>query len=133
MVCNNCSGKTRVINSRFQKRQNQTWRRRRCLECSTIYTTEETTHYGLSWVVWGKNDSLKPFSRDKLFLSLYNCLQHRSNPTEEAAELAQTVINRLRPHLVDTTLTGTQVKNVVLVVLSRFDQAAAVQYRALHP
>src|SRR6185437_9888562 len=95
MVCLNCGAKTHVINSRLQKRSNKTWRRRQCLVCQAVFTTEETANYGAAWLVQASDGSLMPFWRDKLMLSLYQACEHRQTALKDASELADTIIKKL--------------------------------------
>src|SRR5438067_830874 len=96
MVCIYCSDETHVINSRPQKRLNQTWRRRKCLNCGAIFSTQEGADYSASWTVGVAADGVNPFNRDKLFLSLYNSLKHRPSALNDASALTDTVIQKLR-------------------------------------
>ena len=132
MVCINCGSDTRVINSRPQKRNNQIWRRRECQRCHTVFTTEERVHYPLSWRVKGQAGDLEPFSRDKLFVSLYDCLKHRKTALMDADGLTDTVIRKLTGQDKSHAMDRQQIIQVAQVTLARFDNAAAVYYAAHH-
>src|SRR5271170_5351433 len=132
MVCVHCGQHTQVSNSRHQKRLNQVWRRRYCSQCGTLFTTQETPDYAAVWAVRGKTDGLRPFSRDKLFLSLYKSCQHRPTALSDAGGLADTIISKLPVHLVDGTVASSDIARVTEVALSRFDMAASVHYQAFH-
>lgn len=133
MVCTQCGAETVVANSRHQKRSNQVWRRRRCPSCQLILTTQEKVDYHLSWVVWDISDgSFVPFARDKLFLSLYSCLQHREKPRQDATELTETVINKIPTLMMEQTIGRNDIARVAAVVLNRFDKLASAQYLARH-
>ena len=133
MVCILCGSKTQVINSRPQKRLNQVWRRRQCLSCQTVFTSEESVNYGASWVIKVKNSGLQPFSRDKLFLSLYNSCRHRPTALSDASALTDTVVKRLLD-VVDQNggLEDSAIARTVQVALNRFDKAASSHYAAYH-
>lgn len=136
MVCVYCAGKTRVVNSRHQVKSNQVWRRRKCLVCGAIFTSEEVVAFELSWMVFYGNGTFKPFSRDKLFLSLYKCLEHRQDPQSDAQGLTDTIINKLLASTAPdapSTLTCHAITLVSQVALNRFDTVAAVRYVSLHP
>ena len=130
MVCIHCGGNTRVTNSRAQKRQNQVWRRRQCEQCGTVFTTEEAVDYSGSIVVTSKNGHLQPFSRDKLFLSIYRSCQHRPTALNDAAGLTDTVIRKLRPN--QGAVDRQAIINTVQVALNRFDKVASTHYAAFH-
>jgi transcriptional regulator NrdR family protein len=130
MVCIHCGQKTGIINSRLQKRSNQTWRRRKCMSCRAVFTTVETADYTASWLVQDK--SIVPFSRDTLFLSLYEASKHRSHAVSDASALTDTVIRRLQPLVKDGTLKRSDIRRTAQVTLNRFDQASSLLYSALH-
>ena len=132
MVCLYCGGKTAVINSRPQKRRNQTWRRRSCIRCGSVFTSIESYDLTQSIVVGSLGGRPVGFSRDKLFVSIYAALGHRYDPTSDAAALTETIIT----HLLSSEKTVlVQKSDIVLVaskVLGRFDQPAATYYAAYH-
>jgi transcriptional repressor NrdR len=132
MVCIHCESKTQVINSRPQKRHNQVWRRRECLKCGAIFTTEESPLYNATWAVTSKKGVLQPFSRDKLFLSLYKSCQHRRTATSDAAGLTDTIIKKLASQSSGGLIDRHFIIQVAQVALNRFDDAASVHYRAFH-
>ena len=160
MVCIYCGSKTQVTNSRHQKRHNNVWRRRECLNCHAVFTTEESVEYSGSIVVRsdhsagtsrGKGSrkatravtglsepsgrihtSMTPFSRDKLYVSVLKCLGHRAAAVEDATALTSTIIARLLLQTDNGALTSTIIIDTTHEVLYRFDRAAAVQYRAYH-
>jgi transcriptional repressor NrdR len=132
MVCIYCGDETHVINSRHQRRGNQVWRRRKCRSCDAVFTTEEYVDYERSWRVADKEGYLKPFSRDKLFLSLYEACGHRKTALTDAEGLSSTVISKL-PGLMSEAIVGSKaIAQVAQVVLNRFDKSASVYYEARH-
>jgi transcriptional repressor NrdR len=131
MVCIQCGQKTKVMNSRLQKRSNQTWRRRSCLSCGAIFSTLEAADYGAGWLVQGKS-GFHPFNRDRLFLSLYETCKHRPEALSDAAALTDTVIRKLQPSVERGTLQTTAIIHTAQVTLKRFDTAASLLYNALH-
>jgi len=131
MVCIHCGGKTRVVNSRHQQKSNQVWRRRRCLECDAVFSTEEAARHELAWLV-RHNSRLEPFQREKLFISVYRSCQHRPAALSDARDLTETILGKLRRRVTGGTLKSTDIASVVQVALSRFDKAASVYYRAYH-
>ncbi len=132
MVCVHCGGKTAVVNSRRQQRSNQIWRRRQCQACGAVFTTLETPDHGAVWLVKGAAGAARPFSRDKLFLSLHRSLQHRPTALGDAGGLTETVIKRLRPQTRQGALDHQIISQTALVALNRFDKAASVHYQAYH-
>lgn len=132
MVCIYCGNKTEVVNSRPQKRANQIWRRRHCFECGNVFTTIESVDLSLSLLVQYPG-SLEPFLRDKLLLSMYDCLRHRKDPVNDATALTATVLHKLLDSVASPKLTRSQIVTTVTSVLKNFDHAAHVQYAAFHP
>ena len=132
MVCTYCHGKTEVVNSRHQKRLNQVWRRRHCLNCGAIFSTHEITAYEGSWRVQDAKGGLHPFLRDKLLLSVYKSLEHRPKAIEEAGSLVATIIGALAQQADQGLLETGNVALTTHAVLNNFDTAAAVHYAAFH-
>lgn len=132
MVCIYCGAKTLVFNSRSQKRTNQVWRRRRCYNCLAVFTTLEAVDTGATWLVSHLNGSKAPFERDRLFLSLYECLKHVESPVTAASSLADTIIPKLTPLVTAGVLPTSAIISVSQVTLQRFDTVAGMQYAALH-
>jgi transcriptional repressor NrdR len=133
MVCTYCGGETKVTNSRHQKKSNQVWRRRQCLACGATFSTSEAVDYELAWLVSKGGKALRPFSRDKLFLSLYDSCAHRKTALSDARGLTETVISKLTGYLSNGTLQAGDIARAAQVALNRFDKAASVHYRARHP
>ncbi len=123
-----------MVNSRSQKRSNSVWRRRRCELCGAVFSTGESAELGLAWQVAGegRRSHPKPFSRDKLFLSLYDSCRHRKTALSDAQGLTETIINKLPPRVRDGTIGRKDIIGVAQVALNRFDRAASVYYAARH-
>ena len=133
MVCVYCGQKTEVINSRAQKKSNRVWRRRQCLGCKAVVTTIEGIDYSSAWRISGHNGKLTVFSRDKLLLSLYQCLKHRSKAILEAGELTDNIMASLAEvYRSDQSLSYLDIGVATSVALHRFDPIAGALYDALH-
>jgi transcriptional regulator NrdR family protein len=134
MVCIYCGSKTEIINSRFNKRTNATWRRRSCPNCGAIVSTYETVDLAKSWRVAQskKASQLQDFSRDRLLLSVYKSLAHRPAAVTDASELSKTIIAQLAARADHGLLFAHQIASEILVVLKNFDDAAATHYQAFH-
>ncbi len=132
MVCVYCGHDTQVVNSRSQKRTNQVWRRRKCSNCGNVFSSLEEVNWGQA-VRFKHKGHLEPFSRDKLFISLYEACRHRKTAISDATGLTDTVLSKLWPRIETAALTRTQVIAATSEVLKRFDRAAATAYRAYHP
>ncbi len=133
MVCIYCSGKTKITNSRAQKRSHATWRRHRCDSCQAVFTTQERVDLTASVAFIAKDGQVHPFMRETLLQSLYESLKHRPKALAEALDLTDTVINLLLPKLEHGGLPRSLVIKASQQVLKRFDPAAATSYAAYHP
>ena len=133
MVCIYCRADTRVTNSRLQKRQNSTWRRRQCSKCRAIFTTIEHAEYENALVIKNHASHIVPFSRDTLFVSIFDSCRHRDSPVRDAGALTDTILAKmmlgLRPG-------GMIERNDLIAVaaetLRQFDTAAYTYYQAYH-
>lgn len=132
MVCLYCSSPTRVINSRPQKRLLQVWRRRACTKCSAVFTTNESIDLATSLAVRGTGTTIRPFSRDKLLVSILQAVGHRKQPVADAAALTATVTAKLLHGTQTAALSHNDITHATLKTLQHFDTAAAVQYAAYH-
>ncbi|HSX43081.1 MAG TPA: hypothetical protein VLF59_03265 [Candidatus Saccharimonadales bacterium] len=133
MVCIYCGGKTHVGNSRPQKRLNQVWRRRECVQCHAVFTTEEAAELSTSVSVRASaQGAVSPFNRDKLFVSILKAVGHRKTAVDDASALCATVIAKLLQSTVQAAVSPADITRITLQVLKNFDNAAGVQYRAYH-
>lgn len=132
MVCIYCSGETQVINSRLQKRSNNVWRRRKCLDCQGLFTTIEGTDYSTSLLFRSSEKHAEAFQRDILFVSIYEACKHRKKAVEAATALTDTVLGRLRAKINGATVERAVLISVTADVLKRYDKAAYTAYLAYH-
>jgi hypothetical protein len=83
-------------------------------------------------VQYSKKD-LRPFLRDKLWLSLYTSLGHRDTAITDATALTTTVLAHLQESLQSGCVTPTTITKTASTILGRFDATAATMYKAYHP
>jgi transcriptional repressor NrdR len=133
MVCPYCAGQTDVFNSRLQKKNNSVWRRRRCRECGAVFTSIESLDLGTTFSVRHAGGSLVPFSRDKLYASVYESCRHQKDAHSNATALTQTIIAQLLKSPVTAVVPAADISAIAAEVLARFDNAAGVHYAAFHP
>lgn len=133
MVCIYCDTKLMTTNSRSHKRLAGTWRRRACPHCQAVITTIETIDYPTALIVIKPDNSLEAFSRDKLFISLYECLKHRKTAQKDATALTDTIIGKVLAGAKQAQIRNQGITELATSVLKRFDKAASVQYAAYHP
>jgi transcriptional repressor NrdR len=132
MVCIYCGGSTRVTNSRPQRRLHQTWRRRACTKCGAIFTTNEAVDLATSLVVRRKDNTVTPFDRDQLFVSVLQSVGHRKQPIKDAGALTATITAKLLHGTKTAAIKPSDITEIAIQTLKRFDSAAAVQYAAYH-
>lgn len=128
MHCGYCGAKTKTVNSRKNNRGQQIWRRRKCTQCQSIFTTYETLVPELALRLKTR-EGLKPFYREKLMLDMQKCLSHRKTSYIDAKGLTDTIISKLLPcptGIIDME----ELKNMTVQALKRFDKAAATYYTA---
>lgn len=132
MVCIYCGHKTNVTNSRHQRRTNEIWRRRNCMDCGSIFTTYEAVELTRTIVVQYSPSRMEPFERDRLFAAVYDSCRHQPKAISNATALTQTIISQLLAAAVDGVIQRAAIVAVCTEVLNRFDGAAATIYAAYH-
>jgi transcriptional regulator NrdR family protein len=132
MVCTYCGSATHVTNSRFQKRVNQTWRRRRCIKCDNDFTTLEIPELSNMIMVRVDDRKMLPFSRDKLFTSIYDCCKHREQAISDASYITKTIVSQVTKCLDNGLLDRNVIVDTVYTTLKRFDKTSAAIYKAYH-
>lgn len=132
MVCPYCSGDTDVINSRSQKRNNQVWRRRRCLKCQAVFTTHELLFLPAIYSV-NKGRSKEAFLPDKLFSELVVALRHRENAYEAAREVLAPILRNVTKTASKGLISPQAISLETGAVLKRLDRQAWLRYIAEHP
>jgi transcriptional regulator NrdR family protein len=129
MVCIYCSHKTQIINSRSKNKNISTWRRHKCLQCNSVFTTHESADLEKSISVKPSSGSLRPFLRDQIFIDIYRSVSHRKSPLEDSTHLTDTIISKvlaLKSALVSTS----ELKNIIKETLNSFDKPALAYYSA---
>lgn len=132
MVCIYCGSETSVSNSRKQKRRNTVWRRRVCAQCHATVTTVEAVDLENALVITSDRRH-EHFSRDKLFISIYESCKHRNDAQASATALTDTIITLLYPLITDASVTRSDIIKITTKVLHRYDEPAVVYYKAFHP
>jgi len=132
MKCIYCNGETRVVNSRPQKRNNQIWRRRRCVSCGAIVTTHESINLS-SLLIVDVGTKLQPFSIDRLFTEVLLAVQEHKNCYEVAREVTDTIVAKLLRTPGKPVYDTKQISKTTAQVLKRLDRHAWLRYIAEHP
>jgi transcriptional regulator NrdR family protein len=109
------------------------WRRRRCEHCGAIFSTHEAPDFAGSFMLRNSDGSLHAFSRDKLFLSIYESCKHRKNATDDSSAITLNIIGRLNSFSASGEILRRELIGIVMDVLANFDPTAASVYSGLHP
>jgi transcriptional regulator NrdR family protein len=78
-----------------------------------------------------RNNTLEPFYREKLFVSIKDSLAHRKTALEDATALTDTVLAAVLRQK-QATIQVSQLISIVQEILQRFDPTAAAVYKAKH-
>jgi|GEM_PF-398428 len=134
MVCTYCSSPTNIVNSRHQKRTNSVWRRHRCTntDCGSVFTTHESIDLSSVLAVQHSARTLQPFSRDKLYMSIFASCKHRPTALADADGLVRTVIGLALGQQINGTISREEIITLTCAVLERFDKTAGTIYSAYH-
>ena len=131
MVCILCDSKTKTSNSRSNSDHHQTWRRHTCKRCSAVFTTRETIDMAISYRVEQVDGSIRPFSRDTLFLSVLEALKHRPSHIEDAAALTLTIISKVQS-LRRLIIGRDELFEISASVLRRYNIGVSQIYKSRH-
>ena len=131
MNCPYCKSDSKVSNSRPTAKGTQIWRRRTCKSCRQIWTTQEVIDLTTSHKVTSANNTVQPFSRDKLFISIKEACAHRKSALGDSTALTDTVLSLVLRQKT-ANLSNQQLKDITFQVITRFDKTAGAVYRAKH-
>lgn len=132
MFCINCfHKKTNVANSRPHKSSPSVWRRRKCPECGSIFTTYERPSLADNKFIYLANNRTDTFNLGRLTISLSRAFTHDPvRAKNDSLWLAQTIEDILSIEY--STITPDDIAAVAHQTLKRFDELAALQYAAQH-
>ena len=132
MVCPYCQSNTAVINSRHQKRSNSTWRRRKCLGCNLLFTTQEMADLSSIFLV-NTPKKLEAFSQTKLFLEILKALGDKTAEISHAEDLTATISAKIVKKASKGLITSQDVSYEAALALKRFSKQAYLRFVAEHP
>ena len=133
MECILCRGKTRVINSRPQKKLRKIWRRRVCLSCGAVFTSSEQIDLEKSILVKDSESKFEPFVPEKLLLSIHDSLKHRKTALADSVALTNTIVYKMFNSLSEPVVSREAIIDLSSGVLKRFDRVSYTHYLAYHP
>lgn len=130
MKCVYCSAnKTSITNSRSTKSQTQTWRRHYCTKCKRSFSSFEKPD--MNHLAIKKSDSLSPYHRSKLYLSLTRSFQNQ----EPNYHLLDNLIDSIEVKLLaqaSQTIPASTLYELVLQTLKPISKSAYLHYLAAH-
>jgi transcriptional repressor NrdR len=132
MVCIYCGSETKVGNSRWQKRNNQVWRRRQCKKCKAVFTTHEAVDLSSTLLVQ-VNGSPKPFVSDILFTEILLAMQDRKDCYLAAREATATIVSKLLKLPGKPLFSTTQISLISADVLKKLDKRSYERFSIEHP
>jgi transcriptional repressor NrdR len=128
MICPKClHEKTKIYNSRFTSRNNQTWRRHKCLKCGFTFSTREYIEADQYLQVISSQNLQSPYSRTKLLLALAQATAHADDP-EAAFYLLGVIENKLLHQSHQGIITTRAIITTCLDTLQAFDAKAYLAY-----
>jgi len=90
-----------------------------------------TTHESLTLndlILVEKNSRLEKFNERKLFLDIYQSLDHLDDQIQASDYLTSLVINKLIKGLKSPQITSKEILNLVVIVLTRYNKLAAKKF-----
>jgi transcriptional regulator NrdR family protein len=118
---------TSVSNSRYFKRSNIIWRRRRN-DTGFTFTTRESVDLTVVQV-HKDNSTSEPYQPTKLLMSIFKACEHLGTAHSDAWYLMQTIEIKLLDHLSDNmTVDSFAIQDVTAETLKAFNTPAYVKY-----
>ncbi|MEO5499225.1 MAG: hypothetical protein ABIR46_01870 [Candidatus Saccharimonadales bacterium] len=123
-----------MANSRPHKKTPSVWRRRKCVACGTVFTTNEVVSDSTYvFQIKSPDGKSQAFSLPQLMFSIATSLSHRpaQKMPDDSYWLAQTVAMNIQATATDK-VSSKALAHEVLTTLSNFDATAGIQYGARH-
>lgn len=131
MYCPFCQAEdTKVIDSRLLRENNQTRRRRECLQCKERFTTYETAELSLPRIV-KRDGSRAPFNEEKIRAGMLRALEKRPVSIDQV-DAAMARILRKATTCGEREIPSEQVGEMVMDALRQLDQVAYVRFASVY-
>lgn len=135
MICIHCGHpKTSITNSRPQNNKIRTWRRRKCLKCNLIFTTNETVD-DTDIKITTSDKAKVSFDIGKLTTSLFSSFAHNQVQGSTASYWIANSVKYILLSSFTTKQKEIQTRDIAEAAyetLKRYDEIAAIQYAARH-
>lgn len=124
---------TKVVNSRFFKRQNVVWRRRQSID-GVVFTTRETVDLDGLVVKKKLTPTIEKYQPGKLFISVLKACDHLEVPEDTAWHVTKTIEEKLLLRInADFAIKTSIIATITLETLKAYDTTAYVKYAAFQP
>lgn len=121
MKCFNCGSlESKVIDSRFNEKNNSIKRRRECLTCGSRFSTYEIMEEEPIFVI-KKNNSVEEFNLEKLKLGITKACQKRQVTKEQIDNIALIVKNKAY-NIRNRKIKSNKIGEIVLEELKKIDE-----------
>ena len=118
-----------VVDSRPRDEQTTIWRRRKCLSCNRRFSSKEKIDFSYLVVV-KKSGQKEIFSRDKIYMSMVKSFGKQPIPQEKLEKAVEEIIQEIHK-LAKTTITTTEIGNLVLEKLRQLDLVDYIRYASV--
>ncbi len=131
MECPYChSLQTQVTNSRPTLKQTQIWRRRNCLNCLEVFTTQEAVDLS-HLVVIKKSGAAEVFNRGKLYSGIYGAtIGSKTSDREKVVEKITREVERDILFLKRKRIMSMEIADIVLKKLRKSHSATFLRFLA---
>lgn len=134
IVCH--QGNLEITNSRKHPSELRVWRRRKCSQCETLFTTKELPDYDRAfYIARGKRKKDKfPFEKTMLLAQLFAAGGHLKNQ-QDLLWLAETIAAQAFTEAAkrDFLLTGKEYQHIIANCLEAYDTLLAANFAARNP
>lgn len=103
------------------------------MDCAGIFTTVEHSDLTSSLILEMPGGKPLPFSRDRLFIDIYESCKHRPSAIPDAVALTETIVGHVLADRKTGSIHRDDLVELVLTTLKRFDPTAGTIYAAYHP
>lgn len=128
MKCPYCrQAATDVYNTRTTKFGAQIWRRRKCMSCNETFTTYEAPDLTFVQVEKRRSSKPEPYSRAKLFSSIYGSFMDMKGRQQLIDAVTDTVEAKILD-IQEQIISSEAIADIVLQTLKHYNTAAFVRY-----
>jgi transcriptional repressor NrdR len=132
MRCPSCrKPDTRVIDTRMIEDGTAIRRRRMCEHCGFRFTTSEEIEI-LTLMVRKADDSLQPYDREKLIMSMKLPLSKRPVSASQLKKVAHLIEQEIQSEAKNDTISSHHIGQIVTKYLKKLDKVAYIRYASVY-